>query len=115
METQTLKEAVDPIIHEPKRLAIMAVLTAGPTTFSDLKKAADLTDGNLDAHLRRLEDAGFVEKAVRKNPLIRRQRESLYKATEKGRKAFDAYLVTMERKLAEARSAVGVAAKKNNS
>ncbi len=107
LETQALKETVDPIVHEPKRLAIMAVLIAGPTTFSNLKTAADLTDGNLDAHLRRLEDAGFIEREVRRNPLIRRQRETRYRATVKGRKAFDSYLMSMERRLAEARKVRG--------
>lgn len=99
MDTQALKEPLDPIVHEPKRLAIMAVLIAGPTTFSNLKKAVNLTDGNLDAHLRRLEDAGFAEREVRKNPLVRRQRETLYRVTRKGRRAFDSYLLSIERKL----------------
>jgi DNA-binding MarR family transcriptional regulator len=52
------------IIHQPVRLRIMAGLAALPqemqVTFNYLKDALDLTDGNLGAHLHKLEEAGYV-------------------------------------------------------
>ena len=104
MEIQALNEEVDTIVHEPKRLALLAVLASGPLTFADLKEVAELTDGNLDSHIRKLEGAGYVRAETRKNPLVRRQKETVYSATDKGRKAFDDYIASMERKLQEAKS-----------
>jgi len=109
MDIQALREPVDVILHEPRRLAILAAVRNTPTTFSELKEAVELTDGNLDSHLRKLEDAGYVAKEVRSNQLLRRRRETFYKATEKGRMAFDGYLDSMERRLEEARVAAATA------
>jgi|SRR5438132_5624227 len=105
MDIQALKEPVDAVVHEPRRLAILAAVRNTPATFSELKEAVGLTDGNLDSHLRKLEDAGYVVKEVRSNPLLRRGRETVYKATEKGRSALDGYLDSMERRLEEAKVA----------
>ena len=104
---QALKGDVDPIVHEPKRLAILAALMSGPLTFSELREAVELTDGNLDSHLRKLGEAGYTTKQVRKNGLVRRRRETIYGVSGKGRRAFDDYLAAMERKVAEARRAAG--------
>lgn len=64
-----MSEALDPVIHAPARLRIVATLSAlGPgdaLTFSRLQSLLDLTGGNLITHLRRLEAAGYV--AVRKS------------------------------------------------
>ena len=52
------------VIHQPVRLRIMAVLAALPpemqVTFNSVKDTLDLTDGNLGAHLHKLEEAGYV-------------------------------------------------------
>ncbi len=109
MDMKVLKEQVDAVVHEPRRLAILAAVRNTPTTFSELKEAVELTDGNLDSHLQKLEDAGYVVKEVRSNPLLRRRRETVYKATEKGGRAFDGYLDSMERRLEEARVAAAAA------
>ena len=98
---QALHEEVDPLVHEPSRLAIMASLLSSPATFAELREATELTDGNLDAHLKRLEEAGYVRKEERKNLLIRRQRETVFDLTAKGRKSFDSYIDSMERKIKE--------------
>ena len=65
------------VIHQPARLQIMAILAAispeRQATFSFLKETCGLTDGNLGAHLRRLEEAGYVtivKTFVRKKPLL---------------------------------------------
>ena len=53
---------VDPIIHAPARLSIMATLAAvREADFLYLLHVTQLTKGNLSAHLRKLEEAGYVE------------------------------------------------------
>jgi DNA-binding transcriptional ArsR family regulator len=57
-------DALDPLIHVPARLQIMATLAALPSgdvlTFTRLQAMIGLTPGNLITHLRKLEDAGYV-------------------------------------------------------
>ena len=50
------------IFHEPGRLTIMSNLLGAPDgmTFTELKKACGLTDGNLSRHLKVLENAKAV-------------------------------------------------------
>jgi DNA-binding MarR family transcriptional regulator len=53
--------ALDRLIHEPARLAIMTVLSsvkAGDFVF--LQRTTGLTKGNLSSHLTKLEEAGLV-------------------------------------------------------
>ncbi|MEO5610588.1 MAG: transcriptional regulator [Ornithinibacter sp.] len=56
---------LDPVIHAPARLRIMATLSAVPErdaiSFTRLQQLLDLTAGNLTTHLRRLEDAAYVQ------------------------------------------------------
>jgi DNA-binding MarR family transcriptional regulator len=53
--------ALDRLIHEPGRLAILTVLSsAGDADFLFLQRATGLTKGNLSSHLARLEAAGLV-------------------------------------------------------
>src|SRR5512141_291033 len=53
---------VDRVIHEPARLAIVAVLAACESAdFVYLRNATGMTQGNLSAHLSKLQDAGYVE------------------------------------------------------
>lgn len=52
---------IDRLIHEPARLAIMAVLSACQSAdFKYLLNATGLTKGNLSAQLSKLEDGGYV-------------------------------------------------------
>lgn len=86
-------ERIDEVIHGRLRLGVMAYLsTAGSGDFNELKAKLQATDGNLSAHLRKLEDAGYVtiEKTfVGKKPLTR------VIITDPGRAAFVAYLDAM--------------------
>jgi DNA-binding transcriptional ArsR family regulator len=53
--------ALDPLIHEPARLAILTVLCSvrdGDFTF--LQRTTGLTKGNLSSHLSKLETAGLI-------------------------------------------------------
>ena len=53
---------LDRVVHEPARLAIMAVLySAERADFLYLLHATGLTKGNLSSHLMRLEEAGYVQ------------------------------------------------------
>jgi DNA-binding MarR family transcriptional regulator len=86
---------VDRIIHEPARLAIVAILYAVESTdFAYLRHQTALTKGNLSAHLARLEDAGYVkiEKRFRgKMP------QTICSLTEPGRTAFREYRDRLKR------------------
>ena len=86
---------IDEVIHGRVRLGVMAYLSGAETAdFNELKARLDVTDGNLSAHLRKLEDAGFVEvvKSFQgRRPLTRAR------LTDQGRQAFVAYLDAMSR------------------
>ena len=49
------------MIHEPARLAILTVLSSVKAAdFGFLRRATELTNGNLSSHLTKLEEAGLV-------------------------------------------------------
>jgi DNA-binding transcriptional ArsR family regulator len=53
--------ALDRLVHEPGRLAILTVLSAvTDADFLFLQRATGLTKGNLSSHLTKLEDGGLV-------------------------------------------------------
>lgn len=56
---------LDPVMHAPARLRIAVALAAlGPgdaIAFPRLRSELDMTAGNLSTHLRKLEDAGYVD------------------------------------------------------
>ena len=74
-------------IHQPVRLRIMSALaTLEPTdeaNFTYLRDLLGVTDGNLGAHLRKLEDAGYI--AVTKT-FVERKPQTFVAATAEGRK-----------------------------
>lgn len=83
-------DRIDEVIHGRIRLGIMAFLSgAGSADFNTLKGRLQATDGNLSAHLRKLEDAGYV--AVTKSFVDRKPLTTLA-LTDDGRRAFTAYL-----------------------
>ena len=85
-----LFDRLNPVIHTRGRLAIMSALAAhGPLTFTVLRDALGLTDGNLAAHLGALEDAGYVVAAKVSRPGKPLTEISL---TEAGQTAFDRYV-----------------------
>lgn len=81
--------ALDRLIHEPARLAILTVLTSVEwAEFSFLEEICALSKGNLSSHLSKLEEAGLleIEKSFRgKRPLTRAR------LTEHGHQALQAY------------------------
>ena len=86
-------DAIDAVIHERVRLAILSALAVSPQlSFSELKEMLELTDGNLSAHGRTLEEAGYI---VVEKSFKGRRPFTLMRLTPKGRKAFDRYLQTL--------------------
>jgi len=84
-------------IHQPVRLRIMAALVAleegNEVDFTYLRSLLDVTDGNLGAHLRKLEEAGYI--AVNKTFVDRKPRTFLA-ATPEGRKVFQEHVDALE-------------------
>ncbi len=86
--------ALDRIIHERVRLAIVSALAVHEMlTFNELKAMLDATDGNLSVHARKLEEAGYV--ACKKGYEGRVPRTE-YRITAAGRRALEGYLSHME-------------------
>ena len=53
--------ALDRLIHEPNRLAILTILsTTQDADFVFLQRALKLTNGNLSSHLTKLEAGGLI-------------------------------------------------------
>ncbi len=91
-------QQLDDVIHSRIRLAVMAILAAvDDSEFTYLRDRTGATDGNLGAHLRKLEEAGYV--TVDKS-FVDRKPVSRYRLTGKGRRAFGEYVERMERLLA---------------
>jgi DNA-binding MarR family transcriptional regulator len=88
-------EGIDDVLHLKPRLGIMTALFAagGESDFRSLKDQLKMTDGNLGAHIRVLETAGYLE--VEKSFVGRRPR-TLCRVSEAGRAAFLRYLKQLE-------------------
>ena len=79
----------DRLIHEPARLAIMAVLSACVSAdFAYLLNATGLNKGNLSAQLSKLEEGGYV--AIVKD-FKGKYPHTTCSLTATGRRAFNAY------------------------
>jgi DNA-binding MarR family transcriptional regulator len=85
---------LDRLIHERVRLGIVSALAVnGSLTFTDLRDLLGTTDGNLSAHARRLEDAGYV---VCKKSFDGRTPKTEFGLTSIGRRELNGYLDHME-------------------
>lgn len=83
------------IFHEPSRLAIMSNLCGAVEgmTFTELKQACDLTDGNLNSHLKVLGEQNAVK--IKKEFVGAKPRTTVF-LTGSGRKSFVRYLDALE-------------------
>jgi DNA-binding MarR family transcriptional regulator len=83
----------DPVIHQPVRLRIMASLASlgvnESIEFSYLRDTLKLTDGNLGAHLRKLEDVGYV---TAEKTFVDRKPKTYLGLTDRGRRAFNEHV-----------------------
>jgi DNA-binding transcriptional ArsR family regulator len=84
----------DRLVYERVRLGIMSALAVRTElTFSELKALFDVSDGNLSAHARKLEDAHYLTSS--KSFEDRRPRTA-YRLTALGRDALNRYLDHVE-------------------
>lgn len=88
---------LDALLHQPLRTQLAAFLAAaGEVTFSDLKKNLDVSDGNLDSHLKKLIAADYI--CVRKD-IDNGRPQSFYMLTPTGRKALKNYVAALQKLL----------------
>ena len=81
-------------------MSSLAALDAGEQVdFVYLRKILNLTDGNLGAHLAKLEEAGYVK--IEKTFIARKPR-TFINVTGKGRDAFDEHIATLKKIISEA-------------
>ena len=85
---------LDRLIHEKGRLAIMSMLAASPElSFTELRDALSMTDGNLTTHIRSLQEAGYISitKSFQNNRPL-----TTCSLTPSGKKAFANYINLLE-------------------
>ncbi|MBS60964.1 MAG: transcriptional regulator [Anaerolineaceae bacterium] len=84
------------IIHQPIRLQIMSLVTSldneTQIDFTYLQKILKVTAGNLGAHLRKLEDEGFI--SIQKTFLSRKPRTYI-ETTPLGHQAFAEHVAAL--------------------
>jgi DNA-binding HxlR family transcriptional regulator len=100
-EARFAYEGLDRVIHERARLSVLTSLITNPKglAFGDLKQLCALTDGNLNRHLRVLEEDKMVEivkKIDRNRPL------TICRITTSGRARYMEYLSTLEQVVRDA-------------
>ena len=85
---------IDRVIHENGRLAIMSMLAASPVlSFTEMRDALNMTDGNLTTHIRTLQETGYVSvtKSFQNNRPL-----TTCSLTAEGKKAFTSYIDLLE-------------------
>jgi len=91
---------LDPVIHAQARLRVTVALAALPTgdqiTFPRLQQLLEMSAGNLSTHLRKLEEASYVQitKTYR-----RRTPVTYVSLTRGGRRALEDYSAALHRLL----------------
>lgn len=92
MTTPSALTALDPVIHAQARLRVTVVLAALPSgdqiTFPRLQQLLAMTAGNLSTHLRKLENAGYLNLT---KTYHRRTPVTYVELTRQGRRAFEDY------------------------
>ena len=84
----------DRLVYERVRLGIMSALAVSEElTFTDLKSLFDVSDGNLSAHARKLEEAAYLTCT---KSFEGRRPKSVYRLTERGKRALNRYLDHVE-------------------
>lgn len=88
---------IDRLVHEPARLAIMALLyVIESADFTFIMNQTGLSWGNLSTHMSKLEEAGYIE--VEKRYKGRRPNTNL-RLTPDGREAFKRYRLQLRQML----------------
>ena len=95
-------DGLDPVLEHRTRLAIGVLLARhGEITFSRFKEQLELTDGNLGAQLRKLEDAAYLK--LRRD-FVERRPVTWYSLTPAGRKALNRHMRALQAVIAVAGS-----------
>jgi len=104
--------ALAKIFHEPNRLAIMSALCTSDDglSFSELRNTCNLTDGNLNRHLKVLTENEAV--CISKAFVDDRPRTTIT-LTPAGLERFQEYLRALEDVLLKARTALDSAPRRN--
>lgn len=90
-------DILDPLLHQPLRTQLAAFLAgAGEATFTELKRQLNVSDGNLDSHLKKLIAADYVN--VRKDDSAART-QTCYALTKVGREALQSYILALQKLL----------------
>lgn len=93
--------ALDSLIHARVRLGIVSALAGHEgLAFTELRDALGLTDGNLSAHARKLEDAGYIDSH---KSFVDRIPRTEYRLTKRGRAELERYLEHLEAVIRAAR------------
>ena len=86
---------LDPLLHQPVRTRLVAFLAGrGEATFKELKELLQVTDGNLDAHVRKLIAAKYID---HRKEMIDRRNQTFYQLTGLGQKKFRLYVLALKR------------------
>lgn len=90
-----MSEALDPLIHAPTRLRLMAIVASvDDIEFSTLRANLDVSDSVLSKHLAALVDAGYLR--IRKGRRDAR-RTTWVSISAAGRRAFRAHVAALRR------------------
>jgi len=93
---------LDPLVHERVRLGILSALAVSPKLdFGELAELLAVTPGNLSAHARKLEEAGYL--TVRKH-FVGRHPRTEFRLAPRGRSALERYLDQMEALIRDVRA-----------
>lgn len=100
-EARFAYEGLDRVIHEKARLGLLTCLAGagGGLTFGELKRLCDLTDGNLNRHLKQLADADLVALSHDQSGP---RRQTICELTDAGRERFTEYLAELQRVVRDA-------------
>jgi DNA-binding transcriptional ArsR family regulator len=86
---ETQPANLDRLVHEPARLAILAILHAvDEADFLFLLSQSGLTRGNLSSHSAKLERAGYI---VIEKTFVEKVPRTVYRLTDEGRAALTRY------------------------
>jgi DNA-binding MarR family transcriptional regulator len=83
---------LDPVFHQVVRTHLASLLNAGPRSFTELKNRLGVTDGNLDAHLRKLSATGYLHSRM----VLKDRPQTVYSFSPSGKRAFAAYLAGLK-------------------
>ena len=79
------------VFHQAVRTRLALILFLSERSFTQLKAALSITDGNLDAHLRKLSAAGYLHSRM----VTEGRPRTLYRLSESGGEAFRSYVACL--------------------